>query len=673
MRGPQFFGGTLGRQRSAWESRSEINFGVKIAMSPRQSAPVSEVRTAPAEVIESSRSGSAYRRFGLFVDIFVPLVITAFGVFQWLSCARYSDFVHEDVSYYELAQSLLRTGIYGFNGTPQTVQPPGLPLLMAFLCRVLGCTNTALLQGVSLCFAGGIIASYFLMKRRHGRISAGVACVMVACSPALFAYVTRWIFPAVPYLLASSVTLLAATKLDRNRSFLQTFFWQLACAAALGASLLLQTSGVALILGILAWLAFRFARNAAKRAQRLWRFLPVAVAGCAVLSLWVHSAKNAVKEWPLEGYPGSYISQLVLKSGNQPELGHAAAIDYVVRFSSNLERYMDLFVGVFTNHWIDVTWSAFLPGTIVILAALGLVHCIFRRGSSICDWYFLFYAGICLLWPWTPEIRFLIPAIPLFFVYIFEGARVLPRLVRERSRFAGAIGVPLFATLGTDAAYLGLKHHAGGVQLKVSAAIWIICWMASIAMLFRKSNPLSWLVAFFTDRQSEERLFGMSPDTALRSVGVLVLFSHVALALAADRALAGENVHPRAEKSGMNSDIEAAQWIASHTEADAVVMARHVPIVFHHSHRKIIWFPPITNAATLMEGIQRNGVNYVVVVRRQNSYYLPPEADCFREVRKAYPAKFVSVFQTEGYQIFRVEPNGSTDSASPFVHATSGE
>jgi len=123
----------------------------------------------------------------------------------------------------------------------------------------------------------------------------------------------------------------------------------------------------------------------------------------------MHHAHYAVKEWPLDGYPGSYLSQVFLKSGNHPELGHAALSDYLVRFGTNLEAYMDVFVGLFTSHWVDVTWSAFIPGAIVLLAVLGLLDSIFRRGSSICDWYFLSYFAIYLLWPWTPELRFLLP------------------------------------------------------------------------------------------------------------------------------------------------------------------------------------------------------------------------------------------------------------------------
>ncbi len=621
-------------------------------------APVSALRPSAARSLPFlwSPSRTASRRLILLSDVFFCAVLVAFGIFQYLSCARYADFVHEDVSYYELGQSLLTTHIYGFNGRPETVQPPGLPLLIALFCRTVGCTHTLLLQLLIVCFMLGLLASYWLLRRRHGCIAAGAACLLTAFSPSVFTYTTRSIVPAVPYLLASTLTLLGAAKLNRAKSYLPAIFWQLTCGVLLGASVLLQTSGIALIAAIGMWLAVSCLKTPARAREYLWKFLPVVFTGCVVLLVWMHHAHSAVKEWPLDGYPGSYLSQVVLKSGNHPELGHAALSDYAVRFGANLEAYMDVFVGLFTSHWIDVTWSAFIPGAIVLLAVLGLLDSIFRRGPSICDWYFLSYLAIYLLWPWTPELRFLLPVAPLFCLYIFDGFCILPRLVRERPRLAGAIGVPLFATLATDAAFLGLQHRSGGLQLRLSAAIWILCCIISISMLWRNFNPMNSLAAFFRRSRAGDRLLGLSADRVLTSVGLLLLFAHVALAFQGDLRVAHQNLSPLPEQTDMRFDIDAARWISAHTDGSAIIMASHVPTVFHYSHRKTIWFAPISAPAILMDGIRRHSVDYVIVVRRKDSYYLPPEAECFALLRRAYPASFTLVEDRTDYQIFRVEP-----------------
>jgi len=163
-------------------------------------------------------------------------------------------------------------------------------------------------------------------------------------------------------------------------------------------------------------------------------------------------------------------------------------------------------------------------------------------------------------------------------------------------------------------------------------------------------------VTCFRSGQSEERLLGVSADFALKSVGLLLLFAYVALALQGDLRAAHQNLNPLPEQSDMRFDIDAARWISAHTDGGAIVMASHVPIVFHYSHRKTIWFAPISAPAILMDGIRRHSVDYVIVVRRKDSYYLPPEAECFALLRRAYPASFTLVEDRTDYQIFRVEP-----------------
>ena len=44
-----------------------------------------------------------------------------------------------------------------------------------------------------------------------------------------------------------------------------------------------------------------------------------------------------------------------------------------------------------------------------------LVPIILRR--SLLDWYFVFYVGMIVLWPWEPT-RFLVPLVPFLYIYI---------------------------------------------------------------------------------------------------------------------------------------------------------------------------------------------------------------------------------------------------------------
>src|SRR5690242_4985471 len=74
-----------------------------------------------------------------FVDVFVWLVVLGLGALQFGLYERATDFVH-DANYSELARSILENGSYGYNFKAETVLPPGLPLILAFICATVGCT-----------------------------------------------------------------------------------------------------------------------------------------------------------------------------------------------------------------------------------------------------------------------------------------------------------------------------------------------------------------------------------------------------------------------------------------------------------------------------------------------------------------------------------------------------
>jgi len=42
---------------------------------------------------------------------------------------------------------------------------------------------------------------------------------------------------------------------------------------------------------------------------------------------------------------------------------------------------------------------------------------------ELIEWYFAGYELIYLLWPWTMELRFLLPIAPLACFYIWQGAK----------------------------------------------------------------------------------------------------------------------------------------------------------------------------------------------------------------------------------------------------------
>lgn len=624
----------------------------------------------------AARSANESKRnyFSWLFDAVVCALILAFGVLQFTFYERSADFVEEDVAYYELAHSLLQNHTYAFNGTPETVQPPGLPLILAIVCRFFPCTHSVLLRAVGLFFTLGLLVAYWFLRLAHGRIVAAVSCLLVASSPVGFAYTTLWIVAAYPYLLTSMVALLSALKLDAADSRAKRVSWQLVLGLFLVASVLLQTSALALIVSLGVWLTLTSLTSGGKALKRMYMFLPPIVLALLALISWIRIGLHTVRQWPLEGYPGSYFSQLILKSGNQPELGRASFSDFVLRFGTNLHSYTEQFVLMITDTWIDLSWASLGFAGIVLLVALGLADSILRRRSRPHDWYFLFYSGIYFLWPWTTELRFFLPVVPLLCVYFFDGIRASPYWVQERPRLSGIVGLPLFVVLGAGAIFKSLYSPAGaGHQLKLSAALWVLLALVSLWMLWRNSSPFVRIAGFLRASLRALPSLRFSIVWALRLAGVALLFIHISAGFYSDLELGQKNLHFTLGRSGMEADIEAATWLREHTSSSATVMARHVPITYHYSARHVIWFPPISSPKVLMDGVQRLGVQYIVVVSRSTNYYLPPESICFDRLRNAYPGAFQQVMHGKNFEIYQDDlpamplqnPPGANSQAGP--------
>ena len=135
----------------------------------------------------------------------------------------------------------------------------------------------------------------------------------------------------------------------------------------------------------------------------------------------------------------------------------------------------------------------------------------------------------------------------------------------------------------------------------------------------------------------------------------------IALGVAMQVRIGLRNYHFDPKTDGAYPNIEAANWIRSHSVQSAVVMARKEDIVFHYGQRKVVWFPPSSNPGILMEGIRRYHVQYVVVVEG-DTYWRPASDECFRALSRAYPNEFQLVHQGPHDWVFAV---GEAESSRP--------
>src|SRR5262249_9204426 len=127
--------------------------------------------------------------------------------------------------------------------------------------------------------------------------------------------------------------------------------------------------------------------------------------------------------------------------------------------------------------------------------------------------------------------------------------------------------------------------------------------------------------------------------------------------LALQLRLGAANLQRDLTKDNFNyPEIEAARWIDANSPSSAVVMARKDDVVYHYSHRRVIWFPPSRDPRMLMDGIRRHHVRYIVVHYGNDWYWRPPAEECFSLLSYAYPRAFQLVHTGPHNSIYEVGP-----------------
>ena len=606
------------------------------------------------------------------IDFFVFALIIGFGVLQFFYVGRARDFPGDEVFFADSGRSLVEHGFYGINGYAETNMPPGLPAILGFLGDTVGYSRAVFLHVMVVSATLGLLVSYELLRRQTSRAVAAAICLLFISSRVHFDLVTQEVWPSYPYFVATMAALLVARKLEEAKSLVSRIAWGAALTLLVAASLLLATAAIALLGAIVASIGITFCRNRRLGFARLRIYLAVLLVGIAVEGLWMQrdrvsaSAGIAAAEWPVPGFPQSYLSQLKVKSGNYPELGMATPGDVVVRVVKNASAQANLLSRILLRRLPQLAWMSIFVAGPVFLIVLGWCHSVWRTGGGVQDWYFAGYEFIYLLWPWDLEPRFFLPVVPLACLYLWRGGQALVFLAKSNPRVVGAVWLPVAAILA--AGTWEWMHGSGvasqfpnvGLEDEFSFAVWLHSGIVAAWMVWTGTR---WLTPTATFGRLCSMLGRALRVTSLPVAALLGIIAFVGLILAGlviQIENCSINRDPRSNVNQLSQDAEAGKWIRSHIDANAIVMARQVPTVFHYSNRKVIWFPPSSNPRLLIAGIVKHRVNFVLVVRREKSYYLPSDEDCFSPLLKAYPEAFRLVGQGPDFSIFQVAPQAVT-------------
>jgi len=527
-------------------------------------------------------------------DLSVGGLLVAIGALQLVFCQAGAAFYGGDTTYLELARSIIAWRPYGFDFRAETMLPPGFPALLALLQLAVGESHLRLVRAMVIATTLAFFVAYLLLRRTLGRRVAAVICLILASSPGFFRFASTTVFSDMPYFLASMSALLVAEQLEsaRDISGQTRRFWL--AAILISASLLIRTSGIALVIGLVAWIAATFCTSRTGGIARLKTFGGLVVCGLLVQMAWTTWATpRKFDEWPVGGYPKPYLAQLTVKNGNEPELGSASLTDIpgrIVRNATDRAAAVDyLTTGKTGSRLITPRW--FLPWIFgpIVLIVLGLVRSVRRGGGTLADWYFIVHEGIYLLWPWDFEIRFFLPVAPLACFYAWRGAQGCLTLVRRHLKWPAP---KVRYAMGTSAITLSCVLIADGLVHQMDVA-------------------------------RQNRAFDLS-------------------------------------RSSSYPDIEAAQWIQAHVPPGSVVMARQWDVAYHYAARRVVWFPPSTDADLLLDGIFKYHVDYVVVVTRgRDTYWRPDDDRCFQSLVDRYPDLFAVVQTGSREKVYAVTIKGS--------------
>lgn len=632
---------------------------------------ISERRTGPwtqfTEV--SSRLGKA--------DLLVYTLILCLGASQFFLSARENDFPGEGVFWADSGRSLIEHRFYGINGYAETNMPPGLPALLGVMGAVWGYYPAVFLHAMAVFGTLAFLASYELLRRQAPRIVAAAICMLLMTSVTHFRLVTQVVWPSYPYAFTTIGALLVAGKLEQSNALTPRITWGVLLTMLLVLSLMFASAGIALLGAIAVRVLVIFLRNRSLALARLRIYLPIFLVGIAVQGFWMHrphppaSAGIAATEWPLPGFPQPYLSQLKVKNGNYPELGVATPLDVAVRILRNARVESDLLSRMLMRRLPQLTWTSIFVAVPLLLIALGWYDSIRRTGGGLQEWYFAGYEFIYLLWPWNWEPRFFLPIAPLACLYLWFGGKALLLMTKNHPRAVGVVWLPMAIALTIGAGLsmhdlpMGNRFRYLEFQNEFSFLIWLFSAVLAVWMIWANTawlEPASRVSQFFRTSSGTPRI---DPRRILQGLGIALVIGLVFLGLEMQVDVARANLD---SNSGINhsADAEASTWIRSHTDQDAVVMARHVPITYHYSKRKIIWFPPSSDPHLLMKGIVQHKVNCVIVVRRESPSYLPPEDVCFDALLAAYPGFFSLMYEASEFRIFGVNMNALSRSQDVF-------
>ncbi|WP_046745732.1 glycosyltransferase family 39 protein [Kordia zhangzhouensis] len=344
--------------------------------------------------------------------LYIIILVLTFGcVYTFIFDSKVS-LVGDNASYYILGNALADgagyTNIHHQEKEAHYHYPPGYPLLIAGISRILGDDIVTIKIANGIFFIGAVLLLFFIIiKLTANNHIAFVSCLLVLMNYHLVGYTTI-MMSEMPFLFFSLVSLWLFFTVDFSKKiYTNTVF--IALTLCVMFTFYIRSTGLALIASIAFFLV----------VQKQWKYALTFIGSCIILYFpWWWRSQNTMGN--------SYLNQLVLKNPYKPELGTMGFTDLLERVFINFERYITKEIpssmatnvdSIYTGS--DTSFTAWLIGFILITGiTIGILKLPkFRAFIAV---YIVTFVSLLLLWPsvWY-GVRFILPLIPcLLFLFV---------------------------------------------------------------------------------------------------------------------------------------------------------------------------------------------------------------------------------------------------------------
>ena len=382
-------------------------------------------------------------------------------------------------------------------------------------------------------------------------------------------------------------------------------------------------------------------------ASRVRRFpsellLPLAAATAFTLAWFAWAGKGtSLASDPNGAVP--YLRQLVMADPHQPDLGFVSPFTFAARILGNLTIQASHAAELLTQiPWLKARWFSPFAVTVVAITVTGWWAAM-SRPSRFGAWYFLGYAAILSLWPYDEGARFLVPVLPLLWLYSIDGVRqaIAAASAGSRRLRRAVLAVGSVCLLGAAISFL-----ARPAAFSRQDQAFTLGWLAILGIAAFGWDRAAATVAALSRRAGKKLMM-----IAVAGYAVVGLIRIVPERLAQFRG--GALADPVAE-----SLDEASRWIIDSTPPGATIQATFPTQIQFATGRSTVRFPITGSAELLRSYAEAYRPNFLVVLRSDTSgYYRPVDSVKFVVVQGLFPETWVPAGRLSGSTIYASRSN----------------